>query len=436
MTGLRFLIVDPSVLLNDPFAFERVSGSDIRIVLPRCSIEELGDKVSVPNLGSAARRALEWLDELRVKHGTLDQFVTLDNGVQFRIERNHAPNNRYGTSIIDRVLSVAEWQKKQLEGTEDKALVWAKDIVCRLRASAEGLEAADLSLDEVDVAAQMQWSGRTELEVPSEYLEAFFAGERLSAPEDLLENTAVVLHSGTSSALARVRHGELTAINTSKRGAHISKLRLNSAEQKFAWDLLNDESVGIVSLGGRAGAGKTALSLAAGISAVLSDKAPQERVVVLRSTHAVGGRGIGFLPGAAGDKMAPWTAAIKDAMQAFAGDDELYKKIVAKGQLEIAPLDFLRGRSFHDAFVIVDEAQNLESNVLLTALTRIGRNARIVLTHDVTQLDNLHVGKYDGITALVHELQGLPEFGHLTMVRSERSRIADIVSDRLQKFAF
>lgn len=429
----KFYVVDPSVLLHDPFAFERLSDSNIHLILPRCSIEELGEKVNTPNIGSAARRALDWLDELRIKHTRLDDYVTLDNGVKFRLEKNHVPSSGPRASVTDKVLSVAHWHVKD---HKPETFVWSKDVVCRLRASAEGLQAVDLSLDVLDVAAQMQWSGRAQVEIDANAADQFFSTGRIAAPDDFLENTSVVLTHGTSSGLARVIKGELVRISDGRSGKSLPRLKLNSAEQKFAWDILNDDSVGIVSLGGRAGAGKTALSLAAGIRAVQDpDRAP-ERIVVLRSTYAVGGRGIGFLPGAEGDKMAPWAAAVKDAMQAFATDDKLYEKMVRNGQLEIAPLDYLRGRSFHDAFVIVDEAQNLESNVLLTALTRVGRGTRIVLTHDITQLDNLHVGKYDGITALVHELQGIPEFAHLTMTRSERSHVANIVSDKLQRFAF
>ena len=204
-----------------------------------------------------------------------------------------------------------------------------------------------------------------------------------------------------------------------------------SAEQRLAIELLTDPGVGIVSLGGRAGTGKSALALCAGLDAVM-ERREHRRVVVFRPLYAVGGQDLGYLPGSEGDKMGPWAQAVFDTLGALVSPS-VVDEVVDRGMLEILPLTHIRGRSLHDAWVIVDEAQSLERNVLLTVLSRMGRNSKVVLTHDVAQRDNLRVGRHDGIAAVVERLKGHPLFGHVTLTRSERSPIAALVTDLLEE---
>jgi PhoH-like ATPase len=203
-----------------------------------------------------------------------------------------------------------------------------------------------------------------------------------------------------------------------------------SAEQRIALDLLLDPEVGIVSLGGRAGTGKSALALCAGLDAVL-ERRLHRKVVVFRPVYAVGGQELGYLPGSEHDKMSPWGQAVFDTLTAVTSS-EVIEEVLARGMLEVLPLTHIRGRSLHDAFVIVDEAQSLERNVLLTVLSRIGRGSRVVLTHDVGQRDNLRVGRHDGVVAVVEKLKGHPLFAHVTLTRSERSPIAALVTEVLE----
>jgi PhoH-like ATPase len=203
-----------------------------------------------------------------------------------------------------------------------------------------------------------------------------------------------------------------------------------SAEQRIALDLLLDPDVGIVSLGGRAGTGKSALALCAGLEAVLERRA-HKKVVVFRPLYAVGGQELGYLPGSEGDKMAPWAQAVYDTLGALVAE-EVIDEIVHRGLIEVLPLTHIRGRSLHDSFVIVDEAQSLERGVLLTVLSRIGTNSRVVLTHDVAQRDNLRVGRHDGVAAVIEALKGHPLFAHVTLTRSERSPIAALVTELLE----
>jgi PhoH-like ATPase len=207
-------------------------------------------------------------------------------------------------------------------------------------------------------------------------------------------------------------------------------LRGRSAEQRIALDLLLDEAVGIVSLGGRAGTGKSALALCAGLDQVM-ERGRHRKVVVFRPLYAVGGQELGYLPGTELEKMSPWAQAVFDTLGAVLHENVL-EEVLSRGLLEVLPLTHVRGRSLHDAFVIVDEAQSLERGVLLTVLSRVGTGSRVVLTHDVAQRDNLRIGRHDGITAVVEVLKGQPLFAHLTLTRSERSPIAEVVTALLE----
>ena len=203
-----------------------------------------------------------------------------------------------------------------------------------------------------------------------------------------------------------------------------------SAEQRIALDLLMDPDVGIISLGGRAGTGKSALALCAGLEAVM-ERRQHRKVVVFRPLYAVGGQDLGYLPGSGTEKMGPWGQAVFDTLGALVST-EVVEEIMDRGMLEVMPLTHIRGRSLHDSFVIVDEAQSLERNVLLTVLSRIGQNSKVVLTHDVAQRDNLRVGRHDGVAAVIEALKGHPLFAHITLTRSERSPIAALVTDLLE----
>jgi PhoH-like ATPase len=197
--------------------------------------------------------------------------------------------------------------------------------------------------------------------------------------------------------------------------------------------LLLDPEIGIVSLGGRAGTGKSALAICAGLEAVM-ERGQHRKVVVFRPLYAVGGQELGYLPGSESEKMGPWAQAVFDTLGAVT-TTPVIEEILDRGMLEVLPLTHIRGRSLHDSYVIVDEAQSLERNVLLTVLSRIGANSKVVMTHDVAQRDNLRVGRHDGVVAVVERLKGHPLFAHVTLTRSERSPVAALVTEMLQDIA-
>jgi PhoH-like ATPase len=280
------------------------------------------------------------------------------------------------------------------------------------------------------------WTGVAEHTVSPEQMAGLWQRERLSLADldvgtelrDLPCHTGLVLQSARGSALGRITADKQVALVRGDR--EVFGVRGRSAEQRIAIDLLLDRSIGIVSLGGRAGTGKSALALCAGLEAVL-ERREHRKVVVFRPLYAVGGQDLGYLPGSETEKMSPWAQAVFDTLGAIVAR-EVVEEVLARGMLEVLPLTHIRGRSLHDSFVIVDEAQSLERNVLLTVLSRVGQNSRVVLTHDVAQRDNLRVGRHDGVAAVIEALKGHPLFAHVTLTRSERSPVAALVTELLE----
>ena len=269
-----------------------------------------------------------------------------------------------------------------------------------------------------------------EATVPGKIIDELYAHDRAhyEFEEKYPVHTGVVLHSEKGSALARITaSGELQLVRGDRTAFG---LHGRSAEQRVALDLLLDPEIGIVSLGGRAGTGKSALALAAGLEAVM-ERRQHKKVVIFRPLYPVGGQELGYLPGTEGEKMSPWAQAVFDTLGALVSQPVI-DEIIDRGLIEVLPLTHIRGRSLHDAYVIVDEAQSLERGVLLTVLSRIGQNSRVVLTHDVAQRDNLRVGRHDGVVAVVETLKGNPLFAHVTLTRSERSQIAALVTELLE----
>nr|WP_255672753.1 PhoH family protein [Glycomyces amatae] len=268
-----------------------------------------------------------------------------------------------------------------------------------------------------------------ELSVADDAIDALFEGGDVELPHDveLPCHTGLVLNGNSSKALGRVTVDKKIRL---VRGREAFGIHGRSAEQRVAIDLLLDPEIGIVSLGGKAGTGKSAMALCAGLEQTL-EREVFKKVIVFRPLYAVGGQQLGYLPGSEGEKMSPWGQAVFDTLGAVT-DDNVINEVLERGMLEVLPLTHIRGRSLHDAFVIVDEAQSLERGVLLTVLSRIGQGSKVVLTHDVAQRDNLRVGRHDGVASVIDVLKGHPLFAHVTLTRSERSEIAEMVTNLLE----
>jgi PhoH-like ATPase len=423
----RTYVLDTSVLLADPGALVRFAEHEV--VLPVVVITELEGKRNHPELGYFARAALRSLDDLRVVHGRLDEPVSIGaEGGTLRVELNHTDPQSLpsGFRLGDndtRILAVAH----NLSEEGHRVTLVSKDLPLRIKASAVGLDAEEYRAETISDSG---YTGMTELEVPAADLDELYEDGVIDLAEarDLPCHNGLVMLSERGTALGRVGADKRVHLVRGDRDAF--GIHGRSAEQRVALEMLLDPEVGIVSLGGRAGTGKSAMALCAGLEAVM-ERRQHKKVVVFRPLFAVGGQELGYLPGSENEKMSPWAQAVFDTLGALVSRDVI-DEVMDRGMLEVLPLTHIRGRSLHDAFVIVDEAQSLERNVLLTVLSRIGANSKVVLTHDVAQRDNLRVGRHDGIVAVVEKLKGHPLFAHVTLTRSERSPIAALVTEMLE----
>jgi PhoH-like ATPase len=423
----RTYVIDTSVLLSDPKAIFRFD--EHNVVLPVVVVTELEAKRSHPELGYFARQALRLLDDLRVENGRLDAPIPLgDSGGTLRIELNHTnvevlPSGLRLGDNDTRILALAK--SLAIEGA-DVVLV-SKDLPMRVKASSVGLAAEEYR---AELVVESGYTGMAEIDINVADLDALYEEGVIEhdAAFDYPCHCGLILLSDRGSALGRVTADKKIRLVKGDREAF--GLHGRSAEQRIALDILLDPEIGIVSLGGRAGTGKSALALCAGLESVMEKRA-HRKVIVFRPLYAVGGQELGYLPGSENEKMSPWGQAVYDTLGAIA-TQEVVDEITDRGMLEVLPLTHIRGRSLHDAFVIVEEAQSLERNVLLTVLSRIGTDSRVVLTHDVAQRDNLRVGRFDGVVAVVEKLKGHPLFAHVTLTRSERSEIAALVTDLLE----
>ena len=426
--GRKTYVLDTSVLLADPGALARFAEHEV--VVPIAVIGELETKRDHPELGYFARAALRSLDDIRLKYGRLDQAIQINpEGGTLSVELNHTDLSsmpygflRDGTND-SRILAIA---KNLMTDGKDVVLV-TKDLPLRVKASSVGVEAEEYL---AELVSSSGWTGIVEISVGSSVIDDLYSSDFADHEEahTLPIHTGVVLHSDRASALARVTPDKRLQLVRGDRTAF--GLHGRSAEQRIALDLLLDPEIGIVSMGGRAGTGKSALALCAGLEAVMERRA-HKKIVIFRPLYPVGGQELGYLPGSEGEKMSPWAQAVFDTLGALVSQPVI-DEIIDRGLIEVLPLTHIRGRSLHDSFVIVDEAQSLERGVLLTVLSRIGQGSRVVLTHDVGQRDNLRVGRHDGVVAVVETLKGHPLFAHVTLTRSERSAIAALVTEMLE----
>jgi PhoH-like ATPase len=424
-TTIKTFVIDTSVFLSDPRAMFRFKEHEL--VIPIIVINELEKKRHDPEIGYFARQALRNLDDLRIKHERLDFPIPVGEGGTLRVELNHINPDilPVGFQLGDndsRILAVAA----NLANEGFDVTVVSKDLPLRVKASALGLLADEYK---AEMAVDSGYTGISEITLTADEMSDFYDVEVYESEKvaELPVNCGLVITSGRGSALGRVTSDK--RIRLVRGDKEVFGVKGRSAEQRLAIDVLLDPEIGIVSLGGRAGTGKSALALCAGLEAVLERRA-HKKIMVFRPLYAVGGQELGFLPGSEAEKMNPWAQAVFDTLGPLVSK-EVIQHVIDRGLLEVLPLTHIRGRSLHDTFVIVDEAQSLERNVLLTVLSRVGQNSRVIMTHDVAQRDNLRVGRHDGVASVIEALKGQSLFAHLTLTRSERSPIADMVTSLL-----
>lgn len=461
----KMYVLDTSVLLSDPKALFAFAEHDV--LLPLVVIKELEAKRNDPTLGFPARTALRALEELRNAPGAnLREGITLnDLGGTVRIEINHVDQSGLPDAMRDdrshdtRILAVAN--AFALEGRD--VVVVSKDLPMRILAEVLGLTAQEYRNEMVVV--DRAYTGIVEIEAEQSLIDGLYAAGKSDRaaltvsddPEGMLEgldafaeladdgeididgpltepdgttiptNTAVRLLGPRSTGLAIV--GANKSLRKVNEKREVFGITPRSVEQTVAMDHLMNPDIGVVSLGGSAGTGKSYVALAAGLEQVM-ESGRYNKVMIFRPLYAVGGQELGYLPGSADEKMSPWAAAVYDALEAMVGKN-VRDEVAAREILEVLPLTHIRGRTLSNTFVIIDEAQSLERSVLLTALSRLGENSKAVLSWDAMQRDNLRVGRYDGVAAIVERLKGEPLFAHTTFTKTERGPVAAMVTRML-----
>ncbi len=429
-------MIDTSVLLHDMQSIHSFPENDV--VLPLVVLEELDRfKERQDLLGSSARYVNRFLDQLREK-GHLCDGVKIQGDQTIRVESELNPLGIQAPPGLDpekgdnQLISVALGLQKRHPDMPVKVVT--KDINLRVKCDALGLIAEDYYRDHIRSVkeGQRMYSGQLTLEIDDDDVDYFHSNKGLPVDDldldsELLPNQFVCGVSNIDpkkSLLAIHKNGVLYPISYKSTG-----ITPRSKEQKFAMHMLTDKDIPLVSLSGLAGSGKTFLTLAAAMQGF--NEKTYKRIVITRSIEPVG-RDIGFLPGDLNDKMAPWLSPIIDNFRQAYGDSTYFDAMRQKGDIDIAPLAFIRGRTFSDAFIIVDEAQNTTIHELKTIITRTGKGSKIVLLGDTDQIDTPYIDSYsNGLTIAVEKLKTSYLTGHITLERGERSELATLAGQML-----
>ena len=449
----KIYVLDTSVCLTDSECIRDYDNNDV--VIPLKVLEEIdGHKKRQDAVGAMARSIIRKFDELRAK-GTLQKGIRLGKGKGILRVSEHEvdllPTDLMKDHNDHVIISTALSEKKK--AGKRKVILVSRDINMRVIADSLGLFTEDYDKNQVIKKESDLYSGFVTHLVDDQTIDHFYVGESIYVDEEerpnLKPNQFVMLVSSTNekkTALARfiTYSWALQPVQEYKRG--LWGVRARNKEQSFALDLLMDPTVQIVSLIGKAGSGKTLLAIAAGLEQVVSNQTSMsaafkgkislegeyKRLVVSRPVQPMG-KDIGFLPGTMEDKMKPWLAPIEDNLKFLTGDDnstlEMYME---KGIIEMEALTYIRGRSIANAFIIIDEAQNLSRHEVKTILTRAGEGTKIVLTGDVEQIDNIYVNETStGLVHAVERLKGFEIAGHITLRKGERSKLATIAAKSL-----
>ncbi len=454
----KIFIIDTNVLLHDPQAILKFQ--DNQVVIPLIAIEELDNVKRRPDeVGRNARRVAKLIDELRHK-GKIFEGVPLDNGGILKVELNHQKLEKLSASLEqfkadNRILAVAMAYKEEFPDT--KVALVTKDTYLRIKADVAGIEAEDYKTDKVNL--DELYTGTVELKVASElinqfYTNSFIPWEREDGdPEALYSNQFVSLvdiNNSGQSALCRYNADKKGLVPLIFSNEDAWGIRARNKEQRYAMELLMDDSIKLVTLVGQAGTGKTLLAVAAGLEKTI-DLEVYKKLVVTRPVIPLG-NDIGFLPGDKDEKMRPWMSPIYDNLEYIFNSGKEAKKdkgdknenvkaksnnietmvhyFKEKGQLELEAITYIRGRTMPRQYLVVDEAQNLTPHEVKTILTRAGEGTKIVLTGDPQQIDHPYLdASSNGLTYIVEKFKGVKLAGHVTFVKGERSELAQTAAE-------
>lgn len=432
----KIFVLDTSVLVHDPQALKVFQDNDI--VIPIAVVEEIDShKKRQDDIGRNARWVSSFLDKLR-SNGHLDVGIPLgENRGTIRVELNHQQIDRLPaaldrTKIDNRIIAVALALK---DSSDLPVILVTKDINMRIKADALGIPAEDYQTDKIDI--DEVYTGSKIVKVNPDLIDSFYTAGSVVIPEtELFPNQMVIMEDNfgsSKSALGRhLQNGKVVPLRFGNQDPFGLKAR--NKEQKFALELLMDEEIRLVTLIGRAGTGKTLLALAAGLQKVVEDNR-YRRLSVSRPVIPMG-HDLGFLPGDIDEKLRPWMQPIFDNLEFLFSNrdrnekiDQLVSSLKGLGLLELEALTYIRGRSIPDQFVIIDEAQNLSPHEVKTVITRAGEGTKIVFTGDPYQIDHPYLdSNSNGLTYLVEKFKNEKIAGHITLVKGERSDLAELGS--------
>jgi PhoH-like ATPase len=430
-------VLDTNVYLTNAISISSFDNNDI--VIPLKVLDEIDKhKKRQDSVGSQARETIRKLDFFRSK-GNLAKGVRMGKGLGVIKVRSYnpliLPDDLDLEDADNQILATALSEQSSANGR--KIIVVSRDINMRVKCDALGLQSEDYHAEQVFQASEGLYSGRSEILVDEQVIDSFYNDEEIFLDDEvkLYPNQFVMLISNSNdkkTALAKFKNNRDPLQKIMKSSKTIWGTHPRNKEQQFALDLLMDESIPVVSLVGKAGTGKTLLALAAGLEQTFSSKNKYKKIVVTKPVQPVG-KDIGFLPGTVEDKMLPWLAPIQDNLQFLMGDDkatlELYME---KGKIEVEAMTFIRGRSICNAFMVIDEVQNMTQHEIKTVLTRVGENTKIVLTGDIEQIDNMYIDETNnGLSYVVERLKGEQVTGHITLLKGERSLVATIAATKL-----
>ena len=430
-------VIDTSVILSDANALYRFKNNDI--IIPMKVLEEIDKhKKRQDSVGFNARLIIKHLDGLRAK-GSLANGIRLGKGLgilKVAKASTSLPKDLDFNVPDHQILSVAV--QESLDNEKRKVIVVSRDINMRVIADSLGLISEDYETNSVIEDKDKVYEGFAEVLVDDEFIERFYDHEEMVLEESMVKeklypNQFLLLISSSNpkkSAICRFsdHKSPLKPINVKEYSKSWGVVPRNK-EQTFAYDLLFDDDIPLVSLIGRAGSGKTLMAIAAGLEQVLGfGERKYKKIVVSRPVQPMG-KDIGFLPGTMEEKMMPWLMPIHDNLEFILGDKNLIKSYFEKGQIEVEAITYIRGRSISNAFIIIDEAQNLTAHEVKTIITRVGENTKIILTGDIEQIDNIYTNETsNGLTYAIEKFKHAELAGHITFKKGERSKIATLAS--------
>ena len=433
-------VLDTSVYLTSANCINSFNNNDI--VIPLKVLEEIDKhKKRQDSVGSQARATIRNLDELRTK-GSLSKGVRIDKGMGILKVSSYNPFSLPDDLDIedpDNQIIATALSEQESSAKTRKVIVVSRDINMRVKCDSLGLQTEDYNAEQVVDTPAGLYTGFKEVLLDEQKIDSFYEGKEIFLEKEInaFPNQFIMLISNSNdkkTALARFKDYNTPLLKVGKLSSQVWGLAARNKEQQFALDLLMDPDIPVVSLIGKAGSGKTLLALAAGLEQTLNqdERSRYKKVVVTKPVEPVG-KDIGFLPGTLEEKMLPWLAPIQDNLQFLMGDDKMTLDMYHdKGRIEVEAMTFIRGRSISNAFIVIDEVQNMTQHEIKTVLTRVGEGTKIVLTGDIEQIDNVYIdATNNGLSYVVERLKNEVISGHITLMKGERSKVATIAATKL-----